>query len=60
MKMSKPLIEYVFKNGKGSVLFLTVEGEEDWTDEMFDSVAEDELTTMVIEPNDWWVDDALS
>jgi hypothetical protein len=60
MKMSKPLIEYVFKNGKGSVLFLTVEGEENWTDEMFDSVAEDELTTMVIEPNDWWVDDALS
>jgi hypothetical protein len=58
--MSNPLIEYVFKNGKGSVLFLTVEGEEDWTDEMFDSVAEDELTTMVIEPNDWWVDDALS
>lgn len=57
--MSKPIVNYRFISD-GGVLIIHVEGEEDWTDEMYDSVAEDELASMVIEPNDWWVDDALS
>ena len=44
----------------GGVLIIHVQGEQDWTEEMYDSVAQDELASMVIEPNDWWIDDAFN
>lgn len=55
--MSKPTITYRFISD-GGVLLLHVEGEDDWTDEMYDSVAEDELASMVLEPDAWYMDDA--
>jgi hypothetical protein len=55
--MAKQIITYRFISD-GGVLLLQVEGEDDWTDEMYDSVAEDELASMVIEPLDWYIDDA--
>jgi hypothetical protein len=55
--MSKQIITYRFISD-GGVLLLHVEGEDDWTEDMYDSVAEDELASMVIEPLDWYIDDA--
>ena len=53
-------ILYRFMNERGANLTFIVKGHEDWDYEMYDSVAEDELASMVIDPNDWWVDDALN
>jgi hypothetical protein len=56
--MSGLIVNYRFISD-GAVVILHVQGEDDWTEEMYDSVAQDELASIVIDPESFYMDDAF-
>jgi hypothetical protein len=55
--MSVKIISCKFDNMDGNYLVMSVVGEDSWSDEVFDSIANDLLSDLVKDPEEWFMDD---